>query len=455
MKVSEMETKNIAILVVDDEPVVRDSLCSWFAKDDYHADTAGDAIEALKKLSQRSWDIILLDIKMPNITGMELLQRIKEIDPDIVVIMMTAYASVDTAVTALKGGAFDYVVKPIDPDDLGRIVRKAAEQRSLKRENLRLRTEIEDFAPQEELLGDNPQIKEIRDIIDSVAKTDVSVLVRGDSGTGKELVARLIHSKSARRNFPLVAVNCGALPESLLESTLFGHEKGSFTGAQYKHRGKLEIANGGTLFLDEVGTIDMRTQVDLLRVLDTKQFTRIGGNQVVSVDFRVICATNQDLETLVKAGRFREDFYYRINVFPITVPPLRERRDDIRVFAEHFVERYSSRIRKRRVTISQEALDVLTNYDWPGNVRELKNAIERAVVVCKGNEIMRGDLPVQVSNVGKSERLTSLAAVECDHIRDMLGRASWNITRTARELGIDRVTLYNKIKKYGLRKPVH
>ena len=447
-----MNNESIAILVVDDEPAVRDSLCSWFQKDGYYADTAADAVEALKKLSERSWDIILLDIKMPNISGMELLARIKQIDPDIVVIMMTAYASVDTAVEALKGGAFDYVVKPIDPDDLSRIVQKAAEQRTLKRENLRLRTAIEDIAPEDELLGESPQIREIRDIIDSVSQTDVGVLIRGDSGTGKELVARLIHAKSARRFFPLVAVNCGALPESLLESALFGHEKGSFTGAQYKHRGKLEVANGGTLFLDEVGTIDMRTQVDLLRVLDTKQFTRIGGNQVVSVDFRVICATNEDLEALVNGGKFREDFYYRINVFPIVVPPLRERREDIRLFVDHFVGRYARNIRKRKITIADEAMDTLIDYDWPGNVRELKNAIERAVVVCKGNEIKRNDLPLQVNSDTKRERPSSLAAMECDHIRDMLGRSSWNITRTARELGIDRVTLYNKIKKYGLRK---
>jgi DNA-binding NtrC family response regulator len=443
---------NTAILVVDDEAAVRDSLCSWFQKDGYQADMAADAVEALKKLSERSWDIILLDIKMPNISGMELLKRIRQIDPDIASIMITAYASVDTAVEALKGGAFDYVVKPIDPDDLSRIVRKAVQQRQLKKENLSLRTKIEDMAPEEELIGESPQLKKIQEIINTVSPTDVSVLIRGDSGTGKELIARLIHAKSPRCYSPLVAVNCGALPESLLESELFGHEKGSFTGAQYKHRGKLEIANGGTLFLDEVGTIDLKTQVDLLRVLDSKQFTRLGGNQVISVDFRVICATNLDLEQAVKDGRFREDFYYRINVFPIMVPPLRTRRGDIRLFAQRFIEQYARQTNKKITKLSPEALALMLKYDWPGNVRELKNAIERAVVVCKGTEIQPEDLPLQRGDKSKTAEANSLEAVEKIHIVDMLGRTGWNITRTAKILGIDRVTLYNKIKKYGLRK---
>ncbi|MDH3216807.1 MAG: sigma-54 dependent transcriptional regulator [Candidatus Krumholzibacteria bacterium] len=447
-----MKNHTAAILVVDDEAAVRESLCSWFQKDGYTADTAADAVEALKKLSKRAWDIILLDIKMPNISGMELLRRIRQIDPDIVSIMITAYASVDTAVEALKGGAFDYVVKPIDPDDLSRIVRKAIEQRKLKKENLSLRTKIEDMVPEEELIGDSPQIKKIQEIIETVSQTDVSVLIRGDSGTGKELIARLIHAKSTRRYSPLVAVNCGALPESLLESELFGHEKGSFTGAQYKHRGKLEISNGGTLFLDEVGTIDAKTQVDLLRVLDSKQFTRLGGNQVISVDFRVICATNQDLEQLVKEGKFREDFYYRINVFPINLPPLRDRSGDIRLFAQHFLERYAIQIRKKVLRLSPEALSLIMKHDWPGNVRELKNAIERAVVVAGGPEIRPEDLPFDMNKISKPRGESSIAEVERAHILDMLGRTGWNITRTAQILGIDRVTLYNKIKKYGLSK---
>jgi len=441
-----------SILIVDDEAAVRDSLKSWFEKDGYQADSAFDAVDALKKLSARSWDVVLLDIKMPSISGMELLQRVREIDPDIMCIMITAYASVETAVEALKGGAFDYVVKPVDPDDLTRIVRRAVEQHKLKKENLSLRAELDALGPEEDLIGDSDQIKKVRELIDSVSQSDVSVLIRGESGTGKELIARLIHMRSPRRYCPMVPVNCGALPESLLESELFGHEKGSFTGAHYRHRGKLEIANGGTLFLDEIGTIDPRTQVDLLRVLETKQFTRLGGNQVISVDFRVISATNQNLEEMVKQGQFREDFYYRVNVFPIEIPPLRERPCDILLCAEHFLRKYAAQTKKNVNKISRDAAQILTNHSWPGNVRELKNAVERAVVVSQGPELAAKDLPLAVANGEPRALDDSLEAIEKTHIEAMLRREGWNITRTAHILGIDRVTLYNKIKKYDLKK---
>jgi DNA-binding NtrC family response regulator len=446
-----MKNDKTAILVVDDEAAVRNSLSSWFQKDGFTTGAAADAVEALKKLAERSWDIILLDIKMPNIDGMELLQRIRRINPDIVVIMITAYATVDTAVEALKGGAFDYVMKPIDPDDLSRIVRKAVEQRKLVRENLRLRTRVQEFAPEEDLLGKSAKIQKVRDTVESLAESDVSVLIRGDSGTGKELIARLIHAKSPRRHCPIVPVNCGAFTETLLESELFGHEKGSFTGAQYKHRGKLEIAAGGTLFLDEIGTISMKTQVDLLRVLDTKQFTRVGGNQVISTDFRVISATNQDLEQLVKDGQFREDFYYRINVFPLIAPSLAERREDISILAKHFLKLYARQIKKKIDRFTPEALKSLEEHNWPGNVRELKNAIERACVVSSGPEITAEDLPIHVRDNSEKPVASTLEAVEKAHIVEMLERSGWNITQTAQALGIDRVTLYNKIKKYSLR----
>lgn len=439
-----------SILIVDDEAAVRDALCSWFEKDGYVAEGAADGIAGLRKMSERSWDIVLLDIKMPSISGLEVLQRIREIDSDIVCIMITAYASVDTAVEALKAGAFDYVVKPVDPDDLTRMVRRALDQRQLRRENLSLRTQLKALAPEDQLIGKSRKILELQEIIESVAQTDVGVMIRGESGTGKELIAQLIHTKSSRRFCPLVPVNCGALPESLLESELFGHEKGSFTGAQHRHRGKLEIANGGTLLLDEVGTIDPRTQVDLLRVLETKQFSRIGGNQIISVDFRVIAATNQDLEQLVKTGRFREDFYYRINVFPVVVPPLRERPGDIMLLVNHFLSKYTRQVKKRIAGVSRETRDILTNHPWPGNVRELKNAIERAVVVCKGPQLEVSDLPLNVAESQRGSPGDALEDVEKAHIIDMLQREHWNITRTAKILGIDRVTLYNRIKKYGL-----
>jgi transcriptional regulator with PAS, ATPase and Fis domain len=312
--------------------------------------------------------------------------------------------------------------------------------------------QIDALSPEEDLIGVSEQIEKVRELIRTVAQTDVSVLIRGESGTGKELVARLIHGQSARRLCPLVPVNCGALPESLLESELFGHEKGSFTGAQYRHRGKLEVANGGTLFLDEIGTVDSRTQVDLLRVLESKQFTRLGGSQVISVDFRVIAATNQNLEQLVKDERFREDFYYRINVFPIVVPPLRERVRDITLCAQHFLEKYARQMKKNVEGLSREATEIMMSHSWPGNVRELKNAIERAVVVTKGPEVLPADLPLAADRKPLRRGDDSLETVERLHVEDILRRENWNITRSARILGIDRVTLYNKIKKHGLAK---
>jgi len=443
---------DVTILIVDDEVAVRDALRHWFEKDGFHAESAANAVEALRKLAERSWDVILLDIKMPHIDGMELQRRIMEVDANAVIIMITAYASVDTAVEAMKQGAFDYVMKPIDPDDLSRLVRKAIEHRRLKTENVRLREHIEELAGTDDLIGESEEMRTVIEQIKTVAETDVTVLIRGESGTGKELVARMIHARSARRHLPIVPVNCGALTESLLESELFGHEKGAFTGAMYRHKGKLEMANGGTLFLDEVGTIAQKTQVDLLRVLETKQFTRLGGNQIITVQFRVMCATNQDLEQLVREGTFREDLYYRLNVFEIRVPPLRERRSDIPRLARHFVEKYVLALKKGERRLSDDAMEALMNHEWPGNVRELENAIERAVVVSKTKEIQRDDLPFQLNHARRRPDGDSLAALERAHIIDILEQNNWNITRSAQVLGIDRVTLYNKIKKYDLKK---
>ncbi|MDH3197349.1 MAG: sigma-54 dependent transcriptional regulator [Candidatus Krumholzibacteria bacterium] len=443
---------DVSILIVDDELSVRDALQQWFRKDGFQAHTAADAVEALRKLSERTWGVILLDIKMPGIDGIELQRRIRKVDPNAVVIIITAYASVDTAVEAMKNGAFDYVTKPIDPDELSRLVRRALEHRHLRVENVRLRDHIAHMATGDaELIGDSPQMKEVVQQIETVAATDVTVLILGESGTGKELVARMIHTRSRRRHLPMVAVNCGALTESLLESELFGHEKGAFTGAMYRHKGKLEMAHGGTLFLDEIATIAPKTQVDLLRVLDTKQFTRLGGNQVIAVDFRVMCATNRNLAQLVKEGTFREDLYYRLAVFEIRVPPLRERRSDIPNLARHFVKKYASQLKKNVEGFSDEAMSLMMKYEWRGNVRELENAVERAVVVCKLTTIDARDLPLQMANARHNAEGDSLAAVEKAHILHVLESSQWNITRSARVLGIDRVTLYNKIKKYGLR----
>jgi DNA-binding NtrC family response regulator len=442
-----------AILVVDDEFSVRDALEHWFRRDGYRAGSAASAEEALARLQEAAWDVVLVDIRMPGMDGLALQRRIHEIDPDQVVIIVTAYAAVDTAVQALKAGAFDYITKPVDPDELSRLVRKAIEQRRLKSENRQLRQHIETMAGLDRIVGESAQIRKVMEMVRSVAETDATVLIRGESGTGKELIAQAIHMGSRRRYFPIVPVNCGALAEGLLESELFGHEKGAFTGAQYRRKGRLEMADGGTLFLDEVGTIAPKTQVELLRVLEGKEFSRLGGTRPIKVDFRVISATNQNLEKLVETGAFREDLYYRINVVSIQLPPLRERREDIPALAQHLLERYARQMNRPFTEIDPEALDLLVRHPWPGNVRELANAIERALVVGVPPAVRSADLPLQL---GRCEEPPpggdSLEDLERAHIARILDRGGWNISQAARTLGIDRATLYSKIKKYELRR---
>ena len=444
---------NPAILVVDDEQVVRDSLSKWFREDGFVVGTAANAAEALQQLQGHKWDILLLDIKMPGMDGMELQQRIKEIDSGATIIFITAHATVDTAVKALKEGAFDYVTKPVDPDYLSHLVTNALKQRNLANENLKLKEQITEFSKADDIVGDSAQMQKVYELIQTVAKTDTTVMIRGESGTGKELIARAIHSNSSRRYFPIVAVNCGAMAEGVLESELFGHERGAFTGAQYRRKGKIELSDGGTLFLDEIGNIDMKTQMDLLRVIETKQFARVGGNDIIRVDFRVICATNKDLEKAVADGTFREDLYYRLNVFSVFIPPLRERKGDIPVLANYFVQKYNRAMGKQMTSITPEAMDTIVRYNWPGNVRELENAIERAMVVGKPPAIKPEDLPYQLTEKNHVLPAGSLAGMEKAHIASVLDQNRWNISRSAEILQIDRVTLYNKIEKYGLKKP--
>ncbi|NUQ64075.1 MAG: sigma-54-dependent Fis family transcriptional regulator [Pirellulales bacterium] len=440
-----------SILIVDDEFSVRDSLYHWFRKNGYHVTAVENAAEALKALEARRYEVVLLDIKMPGMDGLQLQERIHGADPQCAVIMITAFASVDTAVRALKQGAFDYVTKPINPDELSHLVFRALEQRRLREENVQLRETLDEVVSGDKIVGDSPPMRKVMELVEHVSKTDATVLIRGESGTGKEVIARAIHASSKRRYLPLVSVNCGALPESLLESELFGHEKGAFTGAQYRRKGKIELADGGTLFLDEVGAVNPKMQVDLLRVLETKELTRVGGTNPVKVDFRVICATNENLETAVQEGRFREDFYYRINVFTIDLPTLRARRSDIPALASYFLDRFARQMDKRITGISPEAMEILAAYDWPGNVRELSNAIERAMVVGKPPVIRPDDLPLRGGSDGDPSTAESLAEMEKRHIAAVLKRTDGNITRAAEILKVDRVTVYNKIKKYGLR----
>ncbi len=447
----EKNDKPVSLLVVDDELSVRDSLTKWFKEDGFKVDSAADATEALKKLKPGVFDIIFLDIKLPGMDGMELQRRIKDIDPNATIIMITAYASVDTAVKSLKEGAYDYVTKPVDPDYLSHLVTNVIKQRRLLSENIQLKEQIQDLYEIEQIIGDSPAMQKVFDMIKAVAPTDTTVMIRGESGTGKELIARAIHSNSPRRFFPIITVNCGGLTEGLTESEFFGHEKGAFTGALYRRKGKLELADGGTVFLDEVGNIDPKTQTDLLRVIETKQFTRVGGDEVIHVDFRLICATNRDLELAVKQGTFREDFYYRLNVFSISIPPLRERRSDIPLLCNYFLKKLASSMNKPITGFSSEAMEHLKAYDWPGNIRELRNAVERAVVVANAPTITAEQLPIPRTPKATA-RDQSLDAVEQAHIQNILEQVGWNITRASEVLGIDRTTLYNKIEKYGLRK---
>ncbi|MCX6136918.1 MAG: sigma-54 dependent transcriptional regulator [Ignavibacteriales bacterium] len=432
--------KQYKLLIVDDELVVRDSLSKWFRQDGFFVEAAEDAAHALKLLNEGPWDVTLLDIKMPGMSGLELLKR-------------PAFASVESAVQALKEGAFDYVTKPVDPDHLSHLIQNALRQKKLADVNATLQEQLSITTTGDEIVGESKQMKRVIELAKTVAQTDTTVMIRGESGSGKELIARAIHANSARRYFPIIAVNCGAVADTLLESELFGHEKGAFTGAQYRRKGKFEMADGGTIFLDEVGTVSTKMQVQLLRIIESKQFTRVGGNELVSSDFRIICATNHDLEAAVKEGTFREDLYYRLNVFSIYVPPIRERRTDIPQLVSHFVAKYAKIMNRPVTSISPEAMDQLVRYDWPGNVRELENVVERAMVLAKPPEIRVEDLPFQLSNSRKAASDDSLMAMERFHIEGVLLKCGWNITRSAEALGIDRVTLYNKIAKYGLIKP--
>ena len=447
-----MKPEEIGILIVDDEPSVRDSLYQWFKADGYRVDTAADANLALKKLQENPWDIILLDIKMPGMDGIELQNRIKQIDKNIVTIIMTAYASVDTAIQALKDGAFDYVTKPVDPDDLSRLIRNAIDKRRLITENIQLRQQIEELSLPDEVVGESPAMKRVMEMVNTVAKTDSTVMILGESGTGKELIARAIHSRSSRRYFPIITINCGAYPEGLLESELFGHEKGAFTGALYRRKGKLEMADKGTLFLDEIGNISEKMQMDLLRVIETKNFTRLGGDKAVDVDFRVISATNKDLEKAIKDGSFREDLYYRLNVFSVLLPPLRERRTDIPLIAKYFLNKYAQSMNKNVVGFASQAMEMFVGYDWPGNIREVRNVVERAMVVAQGSHIQVDDISFPFSSSVAPAGGASLEDVERDQILKILNQTKGNIAQAAEILKISRLTIYNKIEKYHLKK---
>ena len=438
------------ILIVDDELILRESLSDWLARDGYHTDTAESGEEALEKIKETRYDILFVDIKMGGMSGLEVLKTVKNDDPDIAVVMITAYGAIATAIEAMKNGAFDYLLKPFDPSELGILVDKIMEHQAQARENEYLKEQFEDRTRFENIIGQSSPMQAIFKLIEDVAKTDSTVLITGETGTGKGLVAKAIHTASPRCAGPFVTVNCGAIPEHLMESELFGHQAGAFTDAKTTKKGRLELAHGGTLFLDEIGEISMRMQIDLLRVLEDRVFYRVGGTQPLDVDFRVVAATNRNLKEAIKHGIFREDLYYRLNVIGFEMPSLKNRKEDIPLLAEHFLHRYTQETKKSIDSIHRDALDEMMLYDWPGNVRELENAIERAVVVGKGRRLKAEDLPIFHSDAVKPKSGT-LKEIEKNHIEQTLRDNNWNITKCAKILGVDRSTLYNKMKRYGIQ----
>jgi DNA-binding NtrC family response regulator len=444
--------KSVNIMVVDDEEIVRDSLGAWLEEDGYHVESVESGKKALELLPSKDWDLMLVDLKMPGMDGIQLMDEVRKTHPDMLVIIMTAYATVDTAVKAMKKGAYDYFVKPFNPDDISLTIRKIVEHHKLVQENLFLRKELKKQYKLRDMISKNEKMLEIFELAKTVAKSSSTVLIQGESGTGKELLARAIHDESPRSEAPFISVSCASLTESLLESELFGHEKGAFTGASAIKRGKLELAQDGTLFLDEIGDISLKLQMDLLRVLEQKEFRRVGGSDLISISSRILAATNRDLKKAIEEGRFRADLFYRLNVISINIPPLRERREDIPLLVEHFIEKFNIEMGKQIRGVSEGAMRILMDNEWPGNARELRNVIERAVVVAKGNVITESDVSLPSASGGPNHRAKTLEEIEKDHIRVVLNENQWNIVRSALALGIDRVTLYNKIKKYDLKK---
>jgi len=445
----------VRIVAIDDEETMLRILKRSLEPEGYSVETYLNAEEALKRLESGSVDVLITDLMMPGIDGLNVIERTRAIDKDIVIIVITAYSSVESAVRAIRAGAYDFIPKPFDPEHLLIILRRAIEARNLRIENIGLKKRLD--GTDREIIGNSQAIRYVLSMIEKVRNTDGTVLLIGESGVGKELIARAIHSKSKRSDYPFIPINCGALPDELLESELFGYEKGAFTGAINRKIGLFEAADKGTVFLDEVSSISPMMQIKLLRFLQERTFMRLGGKETISVDVRVIAATNEDLRESVEKGIFRKDLYYRLNVIPIEVPPLRERRDDIPLLIRHFIKRFSTRM-ERDVTISKEAEDVLLRYKWDGNVRELENVIERAITITEDDIIGLDDLPSEVFNnkeghVDKTSiypKELTLSEVERLHIENVLRATGGNKSRAARRLGIDYSTLLRKLKSMGI-----
>ncbi len=444
------------ILVVDDEEIMCESLAAWLREDGYLVDTASSGREAVELARKTEYAIYFIDLKMPGgMDGIDTLMEIRRLHPDASIIIITAYATVDTAITAIKEGAQEYIVKPCNPEEISLLVSRIIKVKRLQRENLILRKKLHRRYQFHDIICKSPRMLELLELAREVSGLRSTVLIRGESGTGKELVARAIHFSGSRAPKPFIAVSCAALAETLLESELFGYEKGAFTGAAERRKGKFELADGGTIFLDEIGDIGPKLQADLLRVLQERSFYRVGGSEEVQVDVRVIAATHKDLRALVDEGAFREDLYYRLNVIEILIPPLRERREDIPLLAEHFVERISHELGKPVDEISQDAMRLLMDHSWPGNVRELENAIERAIVSCRGRTLTAEDFSFLRNNGAAKIQIPdnlTLAGMEKLMIEAALRRTGGNVKEAAASLGIDRSTLYEKLKRYCIER---
>jgi two-component system response regulator AtoC len=441
----------VKILVVDDEAIVRESLRDWLSDAGYQVFAAENGAQALEIMEKEKLGIVITDLVMPGIDGIELMKRAREVSPHTAVIIITAYGSIPTAIAAMKEGAYDYIEKPFCPEQTELLIRKLVERQRLIDENLALRQRLEERYRFENIIAKSHKMQQIFEVVRTVAQSNATVLITGESGTGKELIARAIHNLSPRRDKPFVAVSCAALPESLLESELFGHEKGSFTGAIARRKGRFELAHKGTLFLDEIGELSANIQVHLLRVLEEREFTRVGGTETIRSDVRLISATNRDLKDAVMEGKFRDDLYYRLNVVSIQLPPLRERVEDIPLLAQHFLDKFALENQKGEIAFSPDVMDFLVKYEWPGNVRELENAIERAVVLVQDSLITAADLsPQNLPSPNQDSPRKSLKEMERDHIVSILAETGGNYSRAARILGITRMTLHNKVKVYGL-----
>ena len=442
------------LLVADDDPGLRESLERTLTREGYRVVLASDGRAALERVQAGGVDLIVTDLRMPGLTGLELLRAAKAIVPDVDVILLTAFGTVEEAVKAMKDGAYDFLTKPFRREQLIKLVDKALERRDLIEQNKALKKQLEDLRAKGQMIGSSPAYRRMLSLVEQVADSSATILIQGESGAGKELVARTIHERSGRRNGPFVAVNCAALPETLLESELFGYEKGAFTGAASRKEGRFELASSGTLFLDEVADLSLVTQPKILRVLQEGEFERLGGTRTIQVDVRIVAATNQDLSDMVKEKRFREDLYYRLNVITVRVPPLRERHEDIRLLAQHYLRVYAAKNGRKLEGFSNEALERLESYAWPGNVRELENLIERSVLLARKDRIDAEDLPEEVAGVKRPPRDailglvgTPLAEIEQRLLDETLRITGGNKTQAAKLLGIDVRTVARKLER--------